>query len=79
MVENSHLKNSQHEAKENDIQRQLTALHTPQQNGVVGRKNRTIMGLVKSMLKKKSLPLELWGEALNTCVYMLNRSSEKSL
>ena len=35
MVENSHLKNSQHEAKENDIQRQLTAIHTPQQNGVV--------------------------------------------
>ena len=31
------------------------------------------------MLKDKSLPLELWGEAINTCVYVLNRSSTKSL
>ena len=30
------------------------------------------------MLKDKSLPLELWGEAINTCVYVLNRSSTKS-
>ena len=30
------------------------------------------------MLKDKSLPLELWGEAINTCAYVLNRSSMKS-
>ena len=37
------------------------------------------MGLMRSMLKDKSLPLELWDEAINTCLYMLNRSSMKSL
>ena len=37
------------------------------------------MGLIRRMLKDKSLPLELWGEAINTCVYVLNRSSMKSL
>ena len=37
------------------------------------------MGLIRSMLKDKSLPLKLWGEAINTCVYVLNRSSMKSL
>ena len=37
------------------------------------------MGLIRSMLKDKSLPLELWGEAINTLVYVLNRSSTKSL
>ena len=37
------------------------------------------MGLVKSMLKEKHLPLELWGEAVSTCVYVLNRSSTKGL
>ena len=37
------------------------------------------MGLMKSMLKDKSLPLELWGQAINFCVYMSNRSLIKSL
>ena len=37
------------------------------------------MSLVRSMLKDKSLPLELWAEVINTCVYVLNRSSMKSL
>ena len=37
------------------------------------------MGLVRSMLKDKSLPHELWDEAINTCEYVLNRSSMKSL
>ena len=61
------------------IKKQLTAPYTPQQNGVVERKNRTIMGLVRSMLKEKELPLELWGEAVSTCVYVLNRSSTKGV
>ena len=37
------------------------------------------MGLVRSMLKEKKLPLELWGEAVNMCVHVLNRSTTKSL
>ena len=37
------------------------------------------MGLIRSMMKDKSLPLELWGEVINTYVYVLNRSSTKSL
>ena len=37
------------------------------------------MGLVRSMLKEKHLPLELWGEAVSTCVYVLNRSSTKGV
>ena len=63
----------------NGIKRQLTAPYSPQQNGVVERKNRTIMSCVRSMLKEKNLPLELWAEAVNTCVYVLNRSYTKSL
>ena len=39
-----------------------TTPYTPQQNGVVETKNRTIVGLIRSMLKDKSLPIELWGE-----------------
>ena len=58
----------------NGINRQLTAPYSPQQNGVMERKNRTIMSCVRSMLKEKKLPLELWAEAVNTCVYVLNCS-----
>ena len=31
------------------------------------------MGINRSMLKEKHLPLELWGEVVNTCVYVLNK------
>ena len=37
------------------------------------------MGLVRSMFKGKKLPLELWGEAVTTCTYVLNRSATKRL
>ena len=61
------------------IKKHLTAPYTPQQNGVVERKNTTITILVRSMLKDKNLPLELWGEAVSTCVYVINRSSTKGV
>ena len=50
-----------------------------QQNGMVERKTRNIVGLVRSMFKEKCLPLELWAEAINSCIYVLNRSSTKNL
>ena len=37
------------------------------------------MGLVRSMLKEKKIHLELLGEAVSTCVYVLNRSSTKGV
>ena len=53
--------------------------YSPQKNGVVERKNRIVMSMVRSMLKAKDLPRELWGEALSTAIYILNRSSTKAL
>lgn len=61
------------------IKRHLTAPYSPQQNGIVERKNRTLMGMVRSMLKEKDLPKELWGEAVSTSIYLLNCSPTKSL
>nr|GEZ72297.1 copia-type polyprotein [Tanacetum cinerariifolium] len=44
----------------NRIQRFLTAPYSPQQIGVVERKNRTILNMVRSMLKNNKTPQEAW-------------------
>ncbi|KAA0065975.1 integrase [Cucumis melo var. makuwa] len=65
--------------KEQGIHHQMTARMTPQQNGVAERKNRTIMEMVRSMLKAKNLPNEFWGDAVACTVYILNRAPTKSV
>ena len=37
------------------------------------------MSMVRAMLKAKDLPRELWGEAVSTAIYILNRFSTKVL
>lgn len=58
--------------KDNGIQQQFTVLHTPQQNGVVERKNRTLVECARSMLKGKNLSNGFWAEAIHTRVYLKN-------
>ncbi|GBM43517.1 hypothetical protein AVEN_96182-1 [Araneus ventricosus] len=48
--------------------------YTPQQNGAAERENRIIMEASRSILHHKGLPLKLWAEAVNTAVYLLNRT-----
>ena len=64
---------------ERGMKRQLCAPYSPQQNGIVERKNRTIVSMVRAMLKAKELPKELWGEAVSTAVYIINRTLTKRL
>lgn len=45
--------------EENGIRRPLTVPYSPQQNGVVERKNRSIFNMARCMLKSKRLPKEL--------------------
>jgi transposase InsO family protein len=61
------------------VHRQLMAPYSPQQNGVVERRNQTVVGTARSMLKAKDLPGAFWGEAVTTAVYLLNLSSSKSI
>jgi transposase InsO family protein len=61
------------------LRRELTAPYSPQQNGVVERRNQSVVGTARSLLKAKGLPSMFWGEAVNTAVYLLNRSSSKSI
>ncbi|KAM1561756.1 hypothetical protein ACFX1Z_004844 [Malus domestica] len=58
---------------------QYTTPGTPQQNGVAKRRNRTLMGMVRSMISRSKLPGFLWGEALKTANYILNRVSSKAV
>ena len=58
---------------QNGIVHQTTAPYTPQQNGVAERKNRTLKEMINSMLNSSGLPHNLWGEALLTANFILNR------
>ena len=54
---------------ENGIISQLTAPRTPQQNGLVERRNKTLLDMVRSMMSYSTLPISFWGYALNTAMY----------
>jgi len=61
------------------VQRHLTAPYTPQQNGVVERRNQTVLGMARSMLKAMRMPGWFWGEAVLTAIFILNRSPTRNL
>jgi hypothetical protein len=48
----------------------MTMPYNSRQNGVVKRKNIVIIGVGRSMLHDKSLPLYLWVEMSYTKVYL---------
>jgi transposase InsO family protein len=54
------------------IKRQFTAPYSPQQNGVVERRNRTVMEMARSIMNSMSVPARFWGEAVRHSVYLLN-------
>ncbi|KAJ9561558.1 hypothetical protein OSB04_006718 [Centaurea solstitialis] len=56
------------------ITHNFSAPRTPQQNGVVERKNRTIIEAARTMLNASGLPLTFWVEAVSTACYTQNRS-----
>ena len=58
---------------------QLTVPYSPQQNGVVERKNRTVMEMTRCIMFEKKLPKFLWAEGVNTSVYLLNRLATKAV
>ncbi|KAD7116502.1 hypothetical protein E3N88_03770 [Mikania micrantha] len=64
---------------EDGIRRFLTAPYTPQQNGVVERRNQTILGTTRSILKAMKLPQWTWGEGARHAVYILNRTPTKAV
>ena len=58
---------------ENGVLHEVTTPYTPQHNGMVERRNKMILNMAISMTKQKKLPHSLWGEAISTVVYLLNK------
>ena len=51
----------------------FSAPRTPQQNGVVERKNRTLQEMARTMIHDYSLPRSFWAEAIHASCYIINR------
>ena len=58
---------------------QYTMPRSPEQNGVAKRSNRTLKDMMRSMMSRSNLPEYLWGEAIKTANYILNRVPSKSV
>ena len=61
------------------IHQRLTVSHTPQQNGVAERKNRTLVEAARCMLLQSGLPRSFWAEAVSTANYVRNRCTTKAI
>jgi transposase InsO family protein len=60
--------------KEHGIQRKYSCSYSPQQNGVVERKNKHIVEITHAMLNEKNLPNYFWVEIVAIVVYIMNRT-----
>ncbi|GKB01348.1 retrovirus-related pol polyprotein from transposon TNT 1-94, partial [Tanacetum coccineum] len=60
--------------KEEGIEHQTSTPRTPEQNGVVERRNRTLVEAARTMLSASKLLLFFWAEAITTACYTQNRS-----
>ncbi|RVW69235.1 Retrovirus-related Pol polyprotein from transposon TNT 1-94 [Vitis vinifera] len=60
--------------KDIGIKHEFSAPRTPQQNGVVERKNRVLQEMARTMLNQYELPTHFWAEAINTAYYTSNRT-----
>ena len=60
--------------EEHGIEHNFSAPRTPQQNGVVERKNRSLEEIAGTLLNDTFLPKYFWAEAVNTACYIMNRA-----
>jgi hypothetical protein len=58
--------------EEEGIKHEFSSSYTPQQNGVVERKNRTLLDMVRTMLDEYKTSDRFWVEEINTACYSIN-------
>ena len=54
------------------IRHQFSLKYTPQSNGLVERKNRTLIDMARSILSEYNVKDSFWVEAINTACYCSN-------
>lgn len=65
--------------KEEGIRVEMTAPHSPSQNGVSEWLNLTIAIKARAMMRAQNIPGFFWPEAVTYAVYLINRSPTRSL
>ena len=68
------LVNSVHNTK---FVHEITTPYSSQSNGIVERKNRTLKEMMNAMLISSGLPQNMWGEAILSSNYLLNKVPRK--
>jgi transposase InsO family protein len=58
---------------EEGIKHEFSTPYTPQQNGIVERKNRMLIEAARTMLDEYNTPDIFWAEAINTACHAINR------
>jgi transposase InsO family protein len=58
--------------EEEGIKHEFSAPYTPQKNGVVERKNRTLIDMARMMLGEFKTPEQFWSEVVNTACHTIN-------
>ena len=71
-------KNMQHLCEECGIQMQHSTPYTPQQNGVVERKNRSLKKMATCMIEERDISPNIWAEAISCAAYIQKMSFHKS-
>ncbi|GKA48065.1 integrase, catalytic region, zinc finger, CCHC-type containing protein [Tanacetum coccineum] len=56
------------------IRHETSTARTPEQNGVIERRNRTLVEAARTMLSADKVPLFFWAEAIATACFTQNRS-----
>ena len=56
------------------INQKFSSPRTLEQNGVVERRNRTLVEMARTMLIESNLPRKFWAEAINTSCYIINKA-----
>ncbi|CAN1815372.1 Retrovirus-related Pol polyprotein from transposon TNT 1-94, partial [Linum perenne] len=56
-----------------------SCVETPQQNGIAERKNRHLLEVARACMFTHNVPQYLWGEAVLTATYLINRMPSKPL
>ncbi len=65
--------------KEHGIQRKYPCSYSPQQNGIVERKNKHFAKITRAMLNEKNLPNLFWAKVVAIVIYIMNQTPTETV